>query len=159
MAWVIGIGIALALLLKFPKPVISLVVLIGIGFGAILLYEEWETSAKRDQKARFTISATTGEKRCDGEYSIRIVMRNGTGRTVDKVTFTLKGYREGYSTPIYSSGYRHYSSDKIMKNKDVMESCWNPPALDRGQPKTYSDKFPISVMLWKAEDKSLKFAD
>jgi hypothetical protein len=54
MAWVIGIGIFLFLLFAFPRAVVGLIALCGVGIGGFFLWNKIET----DERNRLRTAVT-----------------------------------------------------------------------------------------------------
>lgn len=121
MAWVVGIGIALFLLLAFPRQVLSLAAILVVAACAIGAYywaaDKYET-AKRD---KIIAGALYDLERCSQMHPIYIVFKNNTSDTITRLSFSLEGYREGYSDPVSDD---YLSTDKIIKPQNVFGSCW-----------------------------------
>ncbi len=77
---------------------------------------------------------------------------------MNKVEFTLVGYRIGYSDPIYKSDYIGYKIDKIIKDQTGWKSCWVVPKLAYGVSKELAKLSPPKKTVWKAENVSIDFA-
>ena len=116
MAWVIGIGIFLFLLFVFPRAMVGLIVLCGVGIGGFLLWDKIKTDERARLRASVTVTVTHDLERCSPEHPLFVQIHNGSEGTIEKVSFGIEGNRAGYSDPLYDSsgsGYQSYSSDKI----------------------------------------------
>lgn len=156
MAWVIGIGIGLFLLVAFPKQmgaVILFLVLAGAGlFGFITLQEQQRAEEYRKREESISLSATYDAAGCSAEYPILITIRNNYTQTIESLTFELGAYREGYSSPVYQG--LSYKSDRIMAPGDTYTACWTQPGLYYGAQET-----PPEGLTWRASYSYANFAD
>jgi len=151
VAWLVGIGIFFILLFLFPRPVIGITVLLALGIGAYLFVENENSKKSAKKRASVKLEANYDIKNCDSDYPIFIKISNTSGSTVKSVSFTLAGYRQGHSSPVYESGYSDYTSDRIIENGKGWGNCWRVPKLDYGVPEGFSTQFPAQTMIWKAE--------
>lgn len=147
MAWVVGIGIGLFLLVAFPKQmgaVILFLVLAGAGlFGFITLQEQQRAEERRKKEESIGLSASFDMVRCSAEFPILIGIRNGYTETIQSLNFELGGYREGFSSPVYIG--RSQRSDRIIAPGETYEGCWSVPSLDYG-----AQAGPPQAMNWRA---------
>ena len=70
-------------------------------------------------------------------------MRNGYTQTIQSLTFSLAGYREGYSSPVYEG--LSYRSDRIVAPGETYTACWTQPGLRYGAQET-----PAGSLTWRA---------
>ena len=127
MAWVIGIGIFLFLLFAFPRAVVGLIALCGVGIGGFFLWNKIETDERNRLRTAVTVKVTHDLERCSTEYPLLVRIDNGSKNAVEKVSFGIEGKRAGYSDPLYDSGYQGYSSDKILASGEGWSNCWTLP--------------------------------
>ena len=137
MTWVVGIGIGLFLLFKFPKPMtilLSVVILGASTFFGVSVYLEKQHDWKREEEKRsILLLASFDSGRCGTEAPILIRFENIGTKTILSVSFELRGYRTGFSSPVYGRsivGALGYESDKILSTGESYESCWKVPPLD-----------------------------
>lgn len=149
MEWIVGIGIGLFLLFRFPIKVLSLAAVIALVVGGVLGYYWIEERMRKGETARVTIEAEYDSQGCSSDYPIAIRFTNGSRRTVEETYFYLRSYRQGHSSPITSDSY---SSDKILVPGETFTSCWrhSPPTDERTD---------ISTLLWKSEVSSVSFRE
>ena len=152
MAWVVGIGIFVILLMMYTRKMVILiavvvatsVVVVG-GWYGLQSYKAWQAQRLW---AKVNMEVFHAESSCSVEKPLLVWITNKTGRQIDRVTFTLAGYREGYSLPLYrGSGY---SSDYIMADGKGTELCWNLPPFV-GEHPAIRYQHPPSGLRWKVE--------
>lgn len=159
MAWVVGIGIFVILLFAYPKKTMILVgVLLALAAagGGLFFLDNYLDQRKKDA---VQVVVFFDLEKCSEEYPLFIGIVNGSGSTVEKVSFTVEGKREGYSDTIYRSGYADYETDKIIKDGDSIGTCWRIPPLVYGTPTTYKDRFPAKDIVWSITSVYPRFAD
>lgn len=148
MAWIVGIGIFLALLFKFPKQVgilaFSLVVIGGVLFAYVSYTDKKASEEFRTKQQAVTMWAFYNEEKCSKEFPILVRINNGYSVTLLEVSFSLSGYREGYSRPVYEANY--LVSDRIVAPQQMQETCWSLPRLSAGE----TGGLP-SALNWRAE--------
>lgn len=147
MAWVVGIGIALFLLFKFPKQmgvlILLLVIVAAVIGGWLYIQDQQKAEERRQKEESITLSAAYDVGGCSAEFPILISIRNGYTQTIESLTFELGGYREGYSSPIYEGS--SYKSDRIIAPGETYTACWTQPGL------YYSaQEIPPAGLTWRA---------
>jgi hypothetical protein len=153
MEWIVGIGFFVVILFAFPRKTLILlsilIVISAIGGGGYFLYEYLE---QRKYDA-FKMSAVFDLEACPKSHPLLITVKNETGSTVEKVSFSITGKRDGFSTPVYESvrygsGARRFETDKIFEPNSVYTICWVAPPLRAGSPVSDKDRFPAETMVW-----------
>lgn len=144
MAWIVGIGIFLFLLFAFPKQIVGLIaILVAAVFGIWAYSSLSETTRKSSLKSLVVnISATCSQP----DYPLHITLTNGTGKTVTSTSFTVTGYKPGYSSSVATE---FFTTDKIMKPGDAYAACWRVNG--------YGTEVDYKALEWKAEVTSLDF--
>jgi len=61
----------------------------------------------------------------DPVYPLFVGIINNSSKTLDKVTFSLKATRKGYSTDLAT--YASYTDDRIRKPGEGWGGCWHAP--------------------------------
>lgn len=127
IAWVLGVGIGLWLLFRYPKKMgITIAVVVALATaGAGVLYWVQSTATRNHEaevatlktKARADSSVCT-----DPAYPIAVAFHNTSNRILEYVTFNLEARRPGYSSAVYSN---YQTSDRILQPDDVYTSCWS----------------------------------
>jgi hypothetical protein len=135
MAWVVGIGVFLALLFGFPKQVgilmAALVAVGGILFAYVSYTDNKASEEFRKKQQAVSMWAFYNEEKCSKDFPILVRINNGYTKTLLEVSFSLSGYREGYSRPVYEAGY--LVSDRIVAPQQMQETCWSLPRLNTGE--------------------------
>lgn len=152
LAWVVGIGGALYLLFRFPRPsliFIAVVVAIGAAVGGFLYVQD--QLAKR-KTARVEVTIAYDLKRCSSEYPLFIGIVNGSNDTIEKVAFGIEGHRAGYSDPLYDSGYLGYSSDRIIASGEGWGNCWTLPRQAYGASEQRIALSPPETLVWTVKN-------
>ena len=146
MMWIVGIGIFLLLLFSFPRQTgvfLLVVILFSAGLFGWLFYKDHKRIEEhRREKFSILISAEFNTKSCTVDFPISISITNTYSRTLQKVSFELAGYREGYSSPIYRS--LTYKSDRIIRPGETYVACWAVPNLEYG-----AQKHPPEGLIWR----------
>jgi hypothetical protein len=150
MEWVIGIGIFLVLLFVFPRVMTPILILGGLGIGAVVLYFYLESEERARQRALVQASIEHNSSRCSEEYPLLITWSNNSGDTVKKIWFKVKGFRKGYSDPIYS-GFS-YESDRIITAGQSWSNCWRIPGPRYDVPESRAALHPPETLIWQVED-------
>jgi hypothetical protein len=152
MTWVVGIGIGLFLLFRFPKPMMILLGVVSLGAAAlfaIIVFLDKQSAWKRQEEERsILLVASFDPERCGMETPILIRFTNIGTKTLLSIDFQLSGYRKGFSSPVYGDGIRGaigYESDKILSSGESYESCWKVPKLDDG-----AQEVPPASVEWRA---------
>ncbi|PDT80053.1 hypothetical protein CO676_29850 [Sinorhizobium sp. BJ1] len=149
MAWVVGIGIFLFLLLGFPKQVGSLILLIVLAGGGVALYYYLDQQAYARKKAQIITEVGTDPACSDPRFPLKIQFTNTTAETLMRVSFSLEGFRPGYSDVVVSDYL--LSSDRIMRPRDVYAACW-------GYPVRYGKQVNYPGLKWVAKVTTATFA-
>ena len=159
LAWVIGIGGALYLLFRFPRAsLIFIGVLTAIGLGvAGFAYVKNQLAERKAAMVEGTITYDT--ERCSSDYPLFIGMVNGSDDTVERVSFGVEGRREGFSDPLFNSGYRSYSTDRILASGEGWGNCWTLPAQAYGVSKQTITQNPPSTLVWTLKNIRPVFGD
>lgn len=143
MVWVFGIGIGLLLLFTFPRQMLALVLVLAAAAGGLLWFEHRKGEENRRRIASISLSASFDVGRCSTEFPILVGVRNGYTETLQSLTFSLVGYREGFSSPVYSA--RSVRSDRIIRPGETYDACWQVPQLDYG-----ARPAPPETLRWRA---------
>lgn len=154
LAWVLGLGIFVALLLWKPRRmailvgiVMGLAAILGGGFWAYLTYDQWQ----RDRlAAQIETTIRIDTKLCsDADYPLFVGFVNHSTKTVQNVSFEASGYRDGYSDPLYRTPYASYSTDRIMLPGKGMGSCWRVPEKAYGVDDTTLAQNQPATLIWR----------
>ena len=153
LAWVLGLGIFVALLLWKPRRmailvgiVVGLAAILGGGFWAYLTYDQWQRdrlAAQIETIIRFDV------KMCSAEYPLFVGFVNHSASTVEKVSFQVSGYRDGYSDPLYRTPYASYTTDYIMPSEKGGGSCWRVPEKAYGIADATLEQHPPDGLVWR----------
>jgi len=151
LAWVIGIVGALFLLFRFPRPSLIFVgVVITIG-AAVVGYSQVQAELTTRKAAKVTGTIAYDLERCSSEFPLFIGIVNLSDDTVEKVSFSLEGRREGYSNPLYDSGYLGYSSDRIITSGEGWGNCWTLPRQATGVSNQTIALNPPETLVWTVQ--------
>jgi hypothetical protein len=152
MTWVVGIGIGLFLLFRFPKPMMILLGVVSLGaaalFAVIVFLDKQSVWKQQEEERSILLVASFDSERCGMETPILIRFTNIGTKTLLSMDFQLSGYRKGFSSPIYGyslDGVIGYKSDKILSTGESYQSCWKVPKLHDGA----QEVPPLSVE-WRA---------
>jgi hypothetical protein len=107
---------------------IAVGVLVGLTMivVAVAYGYNWYTYDRHAQNVQFVIS--TDRMECpDDKYPIHIIVGNSSGRTVERVTFSLSAHQQGRSSDL--AEYNSYQDDHISPPKQGYGACWSPPKL------------------------------
>lgn len=143
MAWVFGLGVALFLLLAFPKQVGVLVAIVLLVAGLAVGYSWLEAKEKQRRLDKLTVVARYAPDACPTDFPILISFHNGGNDIVELISFNLVGYRPGYSNALSSAYSRN--SDKILAPNEGHRSCWS------FYRPTYGDSFDAATLQWTVE--------
>ncbi len=152
MAWVVVVGIALLLLILFPRWMVPIAIVAGVVLGGFIFWEEQKSKEQTRQKASVTATAEFDDKSCADGPPLNVTISNNSAETVVLFRFGLSGYRTGHSKPVYSSGFRAYQTDRIIEPGQSWSKCWPVPKLAYDVPKTYKERFPADAVDWRAAD-------
>src|SRR5688572_25094326 len=89
-------------------------------------YNEHALSTERQAVA---VELLTTSDRCPSEFPLLIKIYNGSSKTLNEIEWHIAAYRPGYSTDLSQSGFRKYSSDKIIQRGDWFEFCYGYPKI------------------------------
>ncbi|HCP82474.1 MAG TPA: hypothetical protein DIT67_13215 [Octadecabacter sp.] len=146
LAWVVGIGGALYLLLRFPRPsliFIGVVVAIGAAVGGFFYAQD--QLAKR-KAAKVVATVTYDLEECEAEKPLLVVMENGADEAVIRVRYWLIAYEPGYSDPVYQTDYSGIRSSFIIEPGTKAGGCHPLPPSERTVSANEAD------LLWKMRD-------
>jgi hypothetical protein len=102
-----------------------------------------------------TISIKYDTSLCTNEYPLLANIKNGSNKTVKKISWNVAAYRPGYSNNIveyeaYTSEHSApYESDKILSPNQGFSLCYKPPQLSSGIEPT--------AVTWNAVSKNVVF--
>lgn len=134
MVWVVGIAFGLLLLFAFPRQmlvVLGLIVVAGGGLiGAIIHLENQRQKEAAERRSSVRMEASFNPSRCNTEFPILVKITNNYSRTLLNTNFSLSGFRDGFSKPIYQAV--SYNSDKILDPGQSYEGCWQLPNVNYG---------------------------
>lgn len=137
MVWIAAI-IAVILLLVFPKQVGILVAIAAAGVGLLVLNLHIQEESRQKELDSVSVSVMYAPLICAEGYPIAVNFKNGTSRTIKKITWNIVARKPGHSSNVieyspYSSEYStSYSSDKILAPGDVYALCYTSPKLQTG---------------------------
>lgn len=159
MAWVIGIGIYVFLLIIRPKITLiisgALIAIAGI-WAALDQLDSYLTAKKRES---VIVDVTYAPNKCTAEHPLLINVKNNSGSRVNSISFYVEGRRKGHSYTIYTSGYPGYKSDVIMETGWATSTCWSAPDLKWGTPENYKELYPLKETVWSTSDIYPMFSD
>lgn len=147
IAWVLGIGIAVYLLFRFPKKMLILLGVLAVvaaGLGAWLYIAD---NQSRWQREAVSLSITYNLEECSPDMPLRITVHNGARRDVVQSRMVIRGFRDGYSTPLYERA--DYSSDRIFEVGQTLSGCF---VLPYANPSIASDilaAHPPETLEWR----------
>jgi hypothetical protein len=84
---------------------------------------------------------------CSKDYPLRVNIRNGADRTLEKVSWFMAAFVPGRSTDL--TKWASYSSDRILEPNQMITLCYKTPELNEPQ--------EPSGLLWKAQMVSTNF--
>lgn len=148
MAWLVGIGIFVLLLIRFPRQVGAVIGIALLGIAGLALYS-WVTGSQADrQKALIVVSASVTPTICsDPKYPISVQVQNHSNRVLNSVSFLLQGFVPGHSN---ATATDYLTSDLIVPIGLQVWQCWNKPWAypDYGDPKTLQWHASVSSVDW-----------
>jgi hypothetical protein len=159
LAWVVGIGGALYLLFRFPRPsLIFIGVVVAIG-AAMVGFPYAQDQLSKRKAAKVMGKVFYDLEKCSVEYPLWIEIINKSDDTVEKFSFTIEGHIEGYSNPLYDSGYSGYSDDRIIPSGFSAANCWHPPRQAYGASEQRVALNPPETLVWTMKDIRPTFRD
>jgi hypothetical protein len=163
VAWVLGLGIFVALLLRFPRGMgILIAVVVGLGVliaGGIWGYSTYETRQRETLLAKIETLISYDPVKCSAEYPLLIGFVNRTDRSITKMSFEVSGFREGYSDPVYKTPYASYSSDFIIKPGEGSGFCWRVPDKAYGVADATLERHPPETLTWMVTTRLPQFEE
>lgn len=149
MTWIVGIALVLALLFAFPRQMfllLGVLVVIAVIGGSWLYYQQLqETKAYEQRRNAIAIQPSYDPSRCGDEFPILVTFTNGHTDTLLSLNFYLRGFREGFSSPVYETTIT-YSTDRIIPSGETHSACWRLPELSPS-----GTDAPPATLKWKAE--------
>jgi hypothetical protein len=159
LAWVVGIGGALYLLFRFPRPsLIFIGVVVAIG-AAMVGFPYAQDQLSKRKAAKVVGKVFYDLEKCSVEYPLWIEILNKSDDTVEKFSFTIEGHLERYSDPLYDSGYPGYSSDRIIFSDEGVVVCWTLPRQAYGASEQRVALNPPENLVWTMKDIRPTFRD
>jgi hypothetical protein len=156
IAWVLGIGIFTGLLLAYPRRmgilVAILVTLAVVIVGAISGCEAFERHQRTQKISKIEVLIQHDIARCPAEYPLFVGLVNHTADTILKTTFSVSGFREGYSEPLYETGYTGYYTDRIMLPGERSGVCYRIPNRAHGMSEDLIERYPPATLVWTVTD-------
>jgi hypothetical protein len=131
MVWIIGIGVGLILFFSFPKQMFAVVligVVLAVGIFVLIIQNEQRRSEERRRELETVAMTARGDKAfcSDPRFPVRVDVTNRSpNRTLNQVTFSLSGYKPGYSSSVLNAF--SLTSDRILGPGESYVSCWSMP--------------------------------
>jgi hypothetical protein len=98
-------------------------VCVGLLIFLAYLYEQYEAKQSKEIEDKVSIRAFhPKEGPCSKDFPYQYVVFNESGRVVEKVTFTVRIKRSGFSSDI--NRYTSISEDKIIQNEEGWGRCF-----------------------------------
>jgi hypothetical protein len=99
-----------------------LILVVVVGIGGLLAYFALQGQQRAREVALVTTKASFDPARCsDPAYPISIEFKNGSKRSVRRISFTLEAFKPGYSDDVY---WELASWDRIMAPGGTYGACW-----------------------------------
>lgn len=155
MAWVIGIGIFLFMLVKFPKVTLAICGVLIVAVGALFGWSGWDEQARAKKRASVQVTVQYDTARCSPQFPMLITTANNSESRVNSVTIYVQGYKKGYSKNLYK---QRYESDKIIEAGQLHTACWAVPKVEYGVSDSQRNANPPSSMVWKVTNSYPTFA-
>ena len=89
------------------------------------------------------------------QLPIAVEIMNGSDKTITRTGFSLEGFREGHSEPVYRA--LRNQTDAIIDSGQVSRTCLRVPDLDYGKPRSFLTDYPPENMDWRVSDVTLRF--
>jgi hypothetical protein len=151
MAWVIGIGVFLLLLFAFPRAMLSLVAILVIIIGSWFAWTYAQDQRRQADVALTKVLAVYDQGRCPADFPLLVKITNESGKTLERVSFSLKAFREGYSSPLYESGFRNYVTDRIIPPQSEWQTCWSVPQPSYSASTESIAANPLNTLEWRSD--------
>ena len=130
--------------------IIGIAIVCGIALGVyIYVHEELP---KKQTNITVTFSP---EQSCSKEFPMEVAIINDSSRSIEETEFDITVKRKGYSRNISAYSYSHYSTDRIIKPKEMYIACWTYPELE----KEHVDKYKKEELIYDIGYKYLRFGD
>jgi hypothetical protein len=86
----------------------------------------WYTHDRHVEQIK--VIASTDRNICkDDKFPITVIIRNASGKTVEKVSFSLSARRPGRSSDL--TKYNSYDDDHLIEPNKGHGTCWSAPEL------------------------------
>ena len=147
LAWVIGVGIALLLLFRFPREMlifVGFILLCGLGAWG---YFYRENSLRETDQQSVVIVASLGNGCSDAEYPLSVVFQNHNKKRLMDVSFFLEGREPQHSKPVYT---KYITWDGITDPGQSSSACWS---IDQS---SLNDRIPAALE-WSGKVSSVTF--
>lgn len=119
---------------RFTGPMIKISLVIVAMLVTAYAYFLWDEFSKKKMISS-VITKGRLDRQCEYPYSLLVVSKNGTRKTIIKRRIRITGYREGYSDVVFSGDH---ISDKIINPGEVWAECISTPGKAYG----YVGKLP-----------------
>jgi len=132
MVWIIGLVVLILLVVSAGfRKFAGIFVLIAV-IGGVIYWQYQENEEK--QRDAVTVTVRYDTKSCSKEFPLFVTIKNGSNKTVEKVSWNIGAYKQGYSNNVVDYGYYSeystlYSSDKILNSGQGHAVCYKVPAL------------------------------
>jgi len=162
IAWVLGVGIAVYLLFRFPKKMLILLGVLAVvaaGVGAWLYVVD---NRPRWEREAISLTVTYDPETCSADWPLRIEYQNNARRTLIDSAFAVEGFRDAYSNPLYQSPPSYYSTDRIIEPGEPYLWCYSIPpvsAQNSGIEDLLEVAHPPETLEWRARITSARFRD
>jgi hypothetical protein len=99
------------------------IIIIGTLFFLTIQYDEYKTNQRKKIEDKVSIKAFHPKQApCDISFPYQYIIMNNSGRTVEKVSFTVGIKRIGFSSEL--NQYTSIDEDKIILNNESYGRCF-----------------------------------
>jgi hypothetical protein len=154
MIWA-ALIIAIVLLFLFPKKMGLVAGLIIATFLAVVVYIKVDEGNRKSQLDAVSIVIEYGTSNCSFAEPVNVVIKNGSGSTVESVKWSISAYQAGYSANViddgkyYGTNQAPYESRQALAPNESISLCYEVPTL--------KSDINVSGLSWEGVNKQVLF--
>ncbi len=124
----------LALLLRYPRRTLAVVVPLLLVLLTLAIWVQWQEKTTEQLLARLEISIDYAPERCEADVPLLVQVNNTSGRALDSLSWRIAAYRPGERINLVNQRYNSpaYSGDSPLAPGQHWEHCLPMPELRSG---------------------------
>lgn len=113
-----------------------------------IVWEQDRQYKAEELKSAVYVTVEYNARLCNEEYPLLVKVVNKSGKTLERLNFSIEGRLPGSNELFFESGHLEYSIDRMLIDGEGWAKCWRPALSAREVGRKSKSNLQLEALVW-----------